>query len=89
MAIRDRRAQLGLSQQELADRADVSRRWLVKVEAGHPGAETGAVMRLLCALGLLVDIGSPDEPSDAGGPSPVDLDALLGNLAPKRTRAGG
>ncbi len=85
MVVRDQRAKLGLSQQELADQAGVSRRWLIKVEAGHPGAEIGAVMRLLAALKLIVDIGALGPPAPGQDEAPlVDLDALLADFVPKR-----
>ncbi len=84
-AIRDRRRALGLSQQELAERAGVSRQWIVGVEAGHDRAEVGLLLRTLRALDSTVFLDD-GEPGDAGaGPlvSSADIDALI-----DRTRGG-
>lgn len=51
-AIRDARTLHGLTQNELASSAKVSRSWLAKVESGHRGAEFEQILRLLSALGL-------------------------------------
>ena len=71
-AVRGRRLSLGLSQAELARRADVSRPWLSQVEAGKPRTELSLIIRLLDALGLGLQL----EVRDSGAPS-VDLDAIL------------
>jgi HTH-type transcriptional regulator / antitoxin HipB len=66
--VRDRRKQLGLSQAALADRASVSRHWLVELEQGKPTAEVALVLRTLVALGLRVDVSNPEqrpEPAEA------------------------
>lgn len=54
--IRERRAQLGLSQGALARRAGVSRAWLAAVEQGKATAEVGLVLNTLLTLGLRVDV---------------------------------
>lgn len=64
-AIRRLRLTRGLTQAELADRAEVSRQWVVAVEQGRTeGLELGRVLRLLDALdaSLLVrdDLGGDD-----------------------------
>jgi y4mF family transcriptional regulator len=46
------RKERGLTQAELAERAEVGRRFIVDIESGHPRAEIGKVMRLLRALDL-------------------------------------
>lgn len=51
-AIRARRRALGLTQAVLAERAGVSRQWLVAVEQGHGRAELGKVTAVLEAAGL-------------------------------------
>jgi len=52
-AIRQTRRDAGLTQQELAVRARVSRRWLGMVESGKaPRAELGLVLRVLSTLGV-------------------------------------
>jgi y4mF family transcriptional regulator len=79
--IRDRRARLHWTQQDLADKAEVSLRWLVKVESGQLGAGIGAIMRVVAALGLTVYVEPPsqlpnqDETRTTTGL--VDLDDLL------------
>lgn len=54
--VRERRQQLQLSQQEVADRAGVDRSWLSTVERGHPRAELGKVLRLVRALDMSLDL---------------------------------
>lgn len=39
--VREKRVESGMTQRQLAELAGVSRLWLVHVEAGHPGAESG------------------------------------------------
>jgi y4mF family transcriptional regulator len=80
LLVRERRHDLRLSQQDLADRAGVSRSWLVGVEAGHPRAELGKLYALLAELGLTLDLaptptGQRPEPGDQ--PRTVNLDELL------------
>jgi len=76
--IRARRQRLALSQTEAADRANVSRSWLARVEAGHRGAELEQVMRLLDALGLTMVVR--ESPSDA------DRDEQIGREITDRHR---
>lgn len=52
LAIRERRRAMGLSQDDLAKRAGVSRQWIIEAEKGRPRAELGLVLRTLTALGL-------------------------------------
>lgn len=72
--LRDRRNALGWSQQDLADRCGASKRWVVAVEAGKPGAELGLVLRALATLGLEL---SALPVGDRRGSA---LDALLDDL---------
>jgi HTH-type transcriptional regulator / antitoxin HipB len=77
--VRGRRMALGLSQEELADRANVSRQWISAFELGRPGAELRLVLRLLEALELRLSVDALDARQQirhppAGG---VDLDTLL------------
>ena len=48
--IRERRTKLGMDQIELAKKAGTSRKWLVEVEQGKPGAEIGLILRTLKSL---------------------------------------
>lgn len=86
LAIRERRKELGLSQQALADRVAVGRQWLVEVEQGKPRAEIGLLLRTLNALALHVSIASekdsrettPRRPlPDAQQKRDVDLNAII------------
>lgn len=52
-ATRSARRRAGLTQQQLAERAGVSRRWLIALESGHSErAELGKVLDTLDTLGL-------------------------------------
>lgn len=72
LAIRERRRELGLSQQALAERIGVSRQWIVELEAGKERAEIGLVLRAMRGLDLRVLI----EPLAT---APLDLDSLVGD----------
>ncbi len=67
--IRTRRQERGLSQQALADKAGVSRKFLIDLEAGHERAELGKTLAVLAALGLsleatdLIPRGSDHDPA--------------------------
>ncbi|MEL4359225.1 MULTISPECIES: helix-turn-helix domain-containing protein [unclassified Luteococcus] len=50
------RAARGLTQAELAAQAHVSRRWLIQVESGHPGAQVDKLFAVLRALSVHVDL---------------------------------
>ena len=69
-AVRGRRAELGISQDDLARRAGVSRKWVVEFEAGKPKAEMALILRALDALGLAIDVTVPGPGSD---PNATDL----------------
>jgi len=71
MNIRQRRQELGFSQQALADRAELSRRMLTLIEAGDGNASLATLDRLAAALNLTFarltqadDTGEPDKPVD-------------------------
>lgn len=71
-AVKDLRVERGLSQQELATRARVSRSWLARVESGHRGAELEPLLRLFTTLGTRLSLtvvhsepGVPEESSYA------------------------
>jgi len=61
-AVRDGRASLGLTQQQLAEKAGVSRRFLIDLEAGHQRAELGKVLSVLKAVGVRTYALPPEEP---------------------------
>jgi len=85
--VRGRRKALGLSQAELASRANVSRQWVSAFESGRPGSELRLILRLLEALELRLSVDPlEDTPSDRPTPlGTVDLDALLEDHREART----
>ena len=54
--VREARERAGMTQTELAQRARVSREWLLKVEAGRTSAEMPRVLAVLAELGLVLDV---------------------------------
>ncbi len=54
--LRETREHAGLTQNELARRARVSREWLMKVEAGRTSAEMPRVLDVLAKLDLVLDV---------------------------------
>lgn len=73
--VRGRRLSLGLSQEQAATRAGVSRQWVGALESGKPTAELGLVLGLLDALGLNLDLAARD--GEGRSAASVDLDAVL------------
>lgn len=72
---------LGLTAQQVAERADITRDTLRKIENGDPGVGFGNVAQVLRALGVL------DQTIDAVDPPDSDLGRLrVANLAKKRAR---
>ncbi len=76
-AVRGRRVDLGLSQADLASRAGVSRKWVYEFEAGKPTAELGLILRVLDALGLVLELAPGEDASGGGERATVDLDSLI------------
>ena len=74
--VRGRRLQLRLSQDQLAQRAGVSRKWVYEFEAGKPHAELGHLLRVLDALDLQLDV-LPRSASSASADGAANLDAIL------------
>ena len=78
---RDRRADLKLSQSQLAAKAGVGRDWVVQFEKGKPTAEWGLVMRVLRELGISIDL----QVGDAGPMETADdLDQILSSARKER-----
>ena len=50
--VRRRRKALGLSQAELAEQANVGRRFLIELEEGKATAQLGKALRILSMLGV-------------------------------------
>jgi HTH-type transcriptional regulator/antitoxin HipB len=72
--VRHTRRQRGMSQEELAVRAGVTRRWIGALESGKARAELALVLATLDALGLALIA------EDAPKGSAVDLDAVLARM---------
>ena len=87
-AVRGRRQDLGLNQDQLAKRAGVSRKWISEFEAGKPTAELGLVLRVLDELGFRLELRGDSESEGARSPSrdAVDLDTLLDGFRSSDTR---
>lgn len=82
-AIRDGRRRLKLGQADLAKQVGVSRKWIVDIEKGKPGAAIGLILRTFDALGLRLAIetgqASPSEARAAVVPM-VDIDGILDRM---------
>lgn len=62
-AIKDRRAQLGLTQAQVADASGVSKRCLWSLELGqNPGVQFNKLAAVFEVLGLSLNIGTEDVP---------------------------
>jgi HTH-type transcriptional regulator/antitoxin HipB len=77
LLLRAERRRAGLSQSGLAERAGVSRRWLLEFENGKATAEIGLVINVIHTLGLMIEVSPAPTPE-------VDLDQLLDNLGGPR-----
>jgi HTH-type transcriptional regulator / antitoxin HipB len=75
--IRDRRRQLGLDQSALAEKAGVSRQWIIEIEKGKPRAALGLILRTLNALGILLDAHAEPARKAKSSASGVDLNTLI------------
>jgi HTH-type transcriptional regulator / antitoxin HipB len=75
-AIRDRRRRLNLDQSDLARQIGVSRKWIIDVEKGKPGAEIGLVLRTLDVLGLRLALDTAGENATPAVPV-ADIDKIL------------
>lgn len=79
--VRGWRMVLGLTAQQVSERAGITRDTLRKIEAGDPSAGFGNVAQVLRALGVL------DQVVDAVDPLGSDIGRLrAGSLAKKRAR---
>ncbi|MCY4104130.1 MAG: helix-turn-helix domain-containing protein [bacterium] len=67
LVLQQLRRRRGLAQAELAERADVGRKWLSQVENGKQTAEIGLVMRVLYVLGYGIELVEVAPPADIRG----------------------
>lgn len=86
--IRSRREALGLSQQALADRLTVSRKWVNEIEQGNSTAKLGLVLRALNELGIDLLAQTSEATTAASPPTTVtddiDIDAIADMSLPKK-----
>jgi HTH-type transcriptional regulator/antitoxin HipB len=82
--IRDQRIKLGLKQLDLADRAGVSRQWLIEVEKGKPRAEMGLVLRTIEELGISLVTSTVPRPEDRKRSQAVDINRIVNAAREKR-----
>ncbi len=80
--IRERRTKLGMDQAALAKKAGTSRKWLVEVEQGKPGAEIGLILRTLKSLDISIDVevDSPAETPPKSKAKAPDINSVLDSL---------
>jgi len=62
LAIRMAREDANLTQQEFADKAKVSRKWLSEIENGKSTAQLGKVLRVMSDLGLDLELKPRENP---------------------------
>lgn len=65
LAVSQARREAGLTQEELAKRAQVSRKWLSSVENGKPDVNFGMVLELLAELNYSLQIEKPSLPGQS------------------------
>jgi transcriptional regulator with XRE-family HTH domain len=82
MALRDRRHQMGLSQQAFADVLGVPRLWVVTVESGRGNPTFTRLLEVARRTGLVLLLDDPNEDDSVRSSVPVDLDALLASWGP-------
>ena len=81
-ALRARRLERGLTQQQLADAAGIPRRTYQRLEAGDAGARTDSLLLAVRALGLKVELAPRRRPA-------LDqLATIYGNEEPDKPAAG-
>ena len=83
--LRDERRRLGLSQVDLSEKADVSRKWIVEMENGKARAELALVLRALRALGLTLTVERETETRQKRRARAVDIDAIVAAARKDRT----
>ena len=81
-SIRLKRLEKGLSQNALAARLGVERKWVIHLEAGNPKAELGLVLKALDALNLQAFLSDEDRssPGKHRRPAPSRLDEVFRQL---------
>jgi y4mF family transcriptional regulator len=75
--IRQRRHELKIDQQTLADRVGVGRKWISEAESGKPTMELKLVLRTLDALGVRLATDERKKPRLHTLPPAPDIDAIV------------
>lgn len=87
--IRARRESLGLSQQALADRLGVSRKWVNEIEQGNSSAKLGLVLRALNEMGIYLlarqEVTSPAAKRSPTMAGDIDID-MIADMGLQRKR---
>jgi HTH-type transcriptional regulator / antitoxin HipB len=78
--IRSARLARGWSQDQLAGRAGVSRRWVSEIEGGKSTAQIGKILVALDALDIELHDDATVAPDRPHEPRAIDLDLLLEEL---------
>ena len=80
--IRERRTKLRMDQIALAKKAGTSRKWLVEVEQGKPGAEIGLILRTLKSLEISIDLEADSSVATppTGKAKAPDINTVLDSL---------
>lgn len=78
-AIRLKRKEKGLSQQALAELLGVERKWVIRLEAGNPGAELALVIKALGLVGIQALLCDEDR-AKTSRPTPSRLDEVFTRL---------
>lgn len=74
---RGRRLERGWTQAEVAGRAGVSRKWVSDFERGKASVDLASVLRLLDAVGVVLEAVAPGANVERGPGDGFDLDDFL------------
>jgi y4mF family transcriptional regulator len=78
--VRERRKELRLTQQKVADLAGVSRKFISELESGHPRAELGKLLAVLDVLGIQAS-ALPAIPAGSNNVDDIDLTEAVARFA--------
>jgi HTH-type transcriptional regulator / antitoxin HipB len=80
VAIRLKRKEKKLSQSALADLLGVERKWVIRLEAGNPGAELALVIKALEIVGIQALLRDQDRKAKAPRDASSQLDEVFARL---------
>lgn len=83
--MKERRLAKGLTQRQLAELSGVSRKFVMDLEAGHPGAELGKAMLVFEVAGVEV-VGALEASGRYAPKLDVDVKSHLDSFHPRRRR---